>query len=160
MSEEDILKNVDGNELRLRPMAACDLTAVAALERKLFSEPWSARLWLEEVNSAVSHALIAEEAGELVAYAGFYLAADEAEITRVAVDPTRQGRGLGKYLLAALLREAALAGARSVYLEVAARNVAARSLYDGFGFKVLGLRKNYYAQDKDDALLMGLQVRE
>ncbi len=142
--------------LLLRPMGVDDLPAVAALEGQAFSQPWSLRLWQQEVEGGRSFNLVLEEGGSLAGYAGFYLAAGEAEVTRVAVDPARQGRGLGRYLLAGLLELAWQQGAEAVFLEVAGRNQPARSLYCSLGFQAVGLRKGYYVQDGDDALLMSL----
>ena len=101
-------------------------------------------------------ALVLEEGGQVVAYLLYTLVIDEATINTIGVDPPAQGRGLGGQLLAAALDRIRRDGARRCLLEVRRGNRAARALYEGRGFAVDGVRKNYYpaAGGREDAVLM------
>jgi len=136
---------------------AADLPVLAVLERQGFSEPWSRGLLAEELRQPGSLVLIALEAGETVAYAAFRRAADEAELLRVAVDPERRGRGIGRGLVLSGLDRLAGAGVARCFLEVRPQNSAARALYDRLGFRRVGLRRAYYP-DGSDALILSRQL--
>jgi ribosomal-protein-alanine N-acetyltransferase len=92
--------------------------------------------------------------GRLVGYGGFWHVLDEAHISNVAIHPDYRRQGLGRMLLTHLLEEAAAKGATAATLEVRRSNVAAQKLYAGFGFKVIAVRKHYYSDENEDALIM------
>lgn len=132
-----------------------DILAVCALETASFSDPWS-RASFDELLSAerASFAVIRSAEDELLGYGVVLHAADEAELANIAVVPESRGRGLGDALLAWLLQRATERGARTIFLEVRASNVAARRLYERQGFVPLSVRKAYYRHPTEDAVVM------
>jgi [ribosomal protein S18]-alanine N-acetyltransferase len=125
---------------------------VLPIEADLFgAEQWSAAMFWNELATGHQYLAATGPGDELLGYAGLAVAGDEAWVQNIAVRRDRQGRGLGRVLLAALLR---LAGDQPVLLEVAVDNAAAQHLYASFGFEVIGLRKGYYQPSNTDALVM------
>ena len=92
--------------------------------------------------------------GRLVGYGGFWHILDEIHISNIAVHPEYQRKGLGRILLIHLLEEAITRKASKAALEVRRSNIAAQSLYDAFGFRIVTVRKNYYSDEGEDALVM------
>jgi ribosomal-protein-alanine N-acetyltransferase len=140
----------------LRPMRWWDIEAILPLERELFRyDPWSAEQFWSELAGvpATRWYVVAEDAGEVVGYAGLATAGEEADVQTLAVCRSRQRTGVGSALLDALLAEAARRGCRRVFLEVRADNAAAIALYERRGFERVALRRAYYA-DGADALVM------
>jgi ribosomal-protein-alanine N-acetyltransferase len=94
------------------------------------------------------------EQGQLIGFAGMWLAFDEAHVTTIGVDPAYRGRGLGELLFLCMVDEAIARGANWLTLEVRVTNEAAQSLYRKYGFTVHGTRKRYYSDNNEDALIM------
>lgn len=144
--------------VRVREMRESDLAAVMSIEREAFSIPWSPENFRSELrNAGFSHLLVAEplEApGGVAGYACYSLVVDEAHITNIAVRKTLHRRGVAAQLLRALLRRAILQGARRATLEVRASNAPAQRLYEKFGFTPAAIRKGYYPDNREDALVM------
>ena len=151
----------------LRPMRWWDIPAVLVLEHSAFPEDaWSVGMfWSELAEVGTRHYLIAEESGtdpahpdregpRIIGYAGLLAGLGEAEVQTIAVDPAREGGGLGTALLTELLREAARRQCDDVVLEVRADNPRAQKLYRRFGFVQVGLRRGYYQPANVDALVM------
>jgi ribosomal-protein-alanine N-acetyltransferase len=144
-----------------------DIPAVLVLEHAVFPEDaWSVGMfWSELAEAASRHYLVAEEFGDdpghpdpggprVVGYAGLLAGIGEAEVQTIAVDPRREGGGLGSTLLTELLREAARRQCDDVVLEVREDNPRAQRLYRRFGFVQVGLRRGYYQPANVDALVM------
>ncbi len=95
-------------------------------------------------------------AGELsvVGYCGFWMAADEAHISTIAVEPKYRRQGIGQLLLITAIEQAVKLGASLLSLEVRVSNLAAQNLYSKYGFKVVGRRARYYSDNREDALIM------
>lgn len=142
-----------GPSLRVRAATATDLPLLAALEREGFPEPWSSTLLAADLREPTSQVLVAEEGGEVVGYASFRRAADEAELLRVAVTPRARNRGVGRRLVETGLRELAHQGITQCFLDVRRRNAPARALYRRLGFHEAGVRRAYYP-DGSDALVL------
>ncbi len=145
--------NVHTDDLRESDAPRC-----AELEKLLFpgDDPWSERAFRDEIR--MGHCYVAARDGdELVGYAGLAFVASpphaEAEVHTIGVDPSHQGRGVGRTLLRELLAVADSAAA-TVFLEVRTDNAAARGLYESEGFTVVGTRKNYYSPSGADAHTM------
>ena len=139
----------------IRKMREGDLDEVAEIERDLFSMPWTRSSFLFEIsNSKTSYAVTALSAGVVVGYAVAWFVADELHIGNVAVARSMQGSGTGKILVEHLLSEAA--GRETAYatLEVRASNVRAINLYRRYGFRGIAIRKHYYSDNGEDALVM------
>jgi ribosomal-protein-alanine N-acetyltransferase len=142
----------------LRRMTLSDVPIVAALERVCFQNPWSQRVFSEEVAREASVPLVAVEGSEIVAYAIGWMVADELHVVNVAVEPSRRRRGLARTLIDALIAEARHGGARLATLEVRSCNEGAIALYECFGFVPIAIRKSYYRMPTEDALVMWLSL--
>ena len=139
----------------VEPMGLDDLPAVHAIERASFSSPWPPHAYQTELETnRMAHYLVARIGGQLVAYGGMWLMVDEAHITTFAVHPAWRRQRLGERLLLAFLDLAVDRGAHEATLEVRLSNIAARRLYEKYGFRPVGLRPRYYSDDHEDALIM------
>ena len=142
-------------KLRIAPMGVEDLPAVHAIERASFDSPWPADAYRSELETnRLAHYLVVQAADAIVAYAGVWLMVDEAHIITFAVHPTWRRQRIGERLLLAVLDLAHDAGAHEATLEVRLSNLAARRLYEKFGFRPVGLRPRYYSDNGEDALIM------
>jgi ribosomal-protein-alanine N-acetyltransferase len=136
----------------IREMERSDIPAVAALESQIYPQPWSPRVFFDELAmDSRSYVVAVDASGTVVGYGGLLLVEQDAHITTVAVDPGARGRHIGSRLMLALVDEALAAGARHLTLEVRVTNAVARGLYERFGFDPVGRRKNYYKDE--DALV-------
>lgn len=142
----------------IRTMTAEDIIAVRNMEQGLFAEDWSEHIWQQELSNEISNYLLLEEAGTVLAFAGYWLVAGEAQVTRVATSKEHQRRGLGAQLMSALVERAHQQQAFVVSLEVRESNRAARELYRKLGFREQGIRPNYYRTTHENAVLMDLVV--
>ena len=143
---------------RLRPMRWWDIDTVVALEDELFEDAWSAEMFWSELAQAETRTyLVLDDDGEIVGYAGLAELPDAAFVQTIGVTKTRQGEGLGKRLLVALLRDAARRGSDEVALEVRIDNLPAQRLYGSFGMTALGVRRGYYQPSGTDALVMSVR---
>lgn len=135
-------------------MTEADLSAVAALEKKYFSVPWSEAGLRESMRLDYYLFLVAQEEGKVVGYGGIFWAADEGNITNIVVDESYRGRGLGMALTDALLSAGRANGIRAFTLEVRVGNQAAIHVYQKLGFIGEGIRKGFYEKPAEDALVM------
>ena len=141
--------------LRIEPMRLADIPEVQAIEQASFTTPWPPQAYRSELETnKLAAYLVARIDGRVVAYAGLWLMVDEAHITTFAVDPAWRRRRIGERLLLAALDLAIARGAREATLEVRRSNLAARRLYEKYGFRPVGLRPRYYTDDDEDALIM------
>lgn len=141
--------------LLVEPMRLDDLDAVQEIERRSFRTPWPAHAYRTELQTnRLATYLVARIGGRVVGYGGMWLMVDEAHITTFAVDPDYRRRRIGERMLLALLDLAAERRAREATLEVRLSNLAARRLYEKYGFRPVGLRPRYYSDDNEDALIM------
>ncbi len=137
------------------PMRRRHLRSVLRIEALVYPRPWSHSLFLSELALRGSRAYFVARVGrDIVGYAGLMINADDAHITTIAVDPVHHRRQIGTRLLLVLVREALARGARHMTLEVRLSNHAAQDLYRRFGFGPVGVRKNYYQETHEDALVM------
>lgn len=137
------------------PMRRRHLGAVVDIAARTHPRPWSRDLFAGELDLVTSRAyVVALDGRTVVGYAGIMLAADEAHVTTVAVDPDAQRRGIGMRLVLALARMALARDATALTLEVRLSNRAAQELYRRFGFTSVGARKGYYQDNDEDALVM------
>ncbi len=137
----------------IRPMERGDIPAVAALETEIYDQPWSPRVFFDELAMPNRRYLVASAAGgSIPGYAGLLIVEDDAHITTIAVANASRGSHLGTRLMLALVDVAREAGTRHLTLEVRVSNDGAQRLYERFGFDPVGRRKNYYKDE--DALVM------
>ena len=133
------------------------LRGIMAIERQVYPRPWSPNLFLSEMTESRNRCyLVALMDREVVGYGGIICYGEEAHITNVAVDPGCQRRGIASRLLRELIVNAVDLGAEAVSLEVRVTNWGAQRLYGRFGFRPVGVRKNYYQEINEDALIMWL----
>lgn len=128
---------------------------IAQLEAQCFSDPWSEKSIASELENPLSLWLVAEENGQVFGYVGSQTVLDESDMMNVAVDPRFRRQGIARALIETLIAELAKMGSRCLRLEVRVSNENARALYARMGFQQLGLRKNYYHNPKEDALILG-----
>ncbi|MDR1209737.1 MAG: ribosomal protein S18-alanine N-acetyltransferase [Clostridiales bacterium] len=146
--------------LKIIPMRRDHVDAVYAIELGSFSIPWTKGEFYRELGSEHAVYLAASLGGEIVGYAGMWHIVNEGHITNVAVREDCRGQGVGGALVAGLLREAAKLGMIGVTLEVRAGNARAQALYSKFGFRPEGIRKNYYSDVREDAIIMWKYLSE
>ena len=144
-----------GNECIVRRMTIDDLDAVAAIEAATFPTPWSKDSFRQELERNVAaRYLVAEKDGRVIGYAGAWVILDESHITNIAIEESQRGSGYGRVLTQALMQYLANLGAAYATLEVRKSNIRAQNLYKSLGFIQLGVRKRYYEDNQEDALLM------
>ena len=137
-------------------MVAEDIPGVVDIEATAFYDAWNAGMLLNELENELTTYVVMEQEGRLVGYAGFWLVAGEAQVTRVAVAEAERGQGLGTRLTAAMVNKAWELGAEAVTLEVRESNLAAQKAYLTCGFASEGIRPNYYEDNHENAVIMWL----
>jgi ribosomal-protein-alanine N-acetyltransferase len=146
------------SQITISQMERKDIAQVLLIEMNSFPSPWNERMFLSEIrDNRLSSFLVAKCNETVVGYGGFWLIFDEAHFVNLAVHPAFRRRGIGKQLLSALLTLAKERGATRATLEVRVSNTAAIKLYEGFGFKTCAIRKKYYKDNNEDALVMWLE---
>lgn len=138
----------------VEPMRRGDIPFVSAIERRCYVIPWHENAYYTELSNRSACYLVARLEGCVVGYAGMWVIVDEAHITTVAVAPEQQGKKIGERLLQGLLEESILHGATRATLEVREHNVVAQNLYRKYGFREAAIRKNYYTDNQENALVM------
>ncbi len=131
-----------------------DVKAIYDLSKACFSIPWSFEALTKELSNPLAEYQIAEIDGQIIGYGGLWCVMDEGEITNIAVDGDYRRQGIGEAILEALLQIAKQKRLTIVHLEVRVSNVAAKGLYEKFGFHQIAIRKNYYQQPIEDAIIM------
>ncbi|GDX41222.1 ribosomal-protein-alanine acetyltransferase [Armatimonadota bacterium] len=140
--------------ISIEPMRERDLEAVAAIDRRVYTTPWYYSAYVTELSNRSAVYLVAREGERIVGYAGQWIVMDEAHITTLAVDPARQGRKIGERLLIALIEEALYRRAKHIKLEVRENNRIAQNLYRKYGFQPMAMRKHYYVDTGESAVVM------
>ena len=130
---------------------------MGAIEREVFSDPWSANDFTECVSTGVPF-LVAERRGVVAGYVVAHSAADEGEILNLGVAAAHRRHGIGRELVERALAELTARGVRTVYLEVRASNAAARRLYEALGFAEVGRRTRYYRRPVEDAVVLSAKL--
>ncbi|RLQ91189.1 ribosomal-protein-alanine N-acetyltransferase [Falsibacillus albus] len=142
-------------------MTTEDLDGVLEVEKESFSIPWSREAFYNEIeNNQFAVYIVAEMEGQIAGYCGVWLVLDEAHITNVAVLPAYRGMKIGQSLMEKTMDLAREHGAASMTLEVRMSNEPAQGLYRKLGFKNGGIRKRYYTDNQEDALIMWVNFNE
>ena len=142
-------------ETEIRPMSENDLEASAELEAMCFSTPWSLQAFKDSLDKPDIYLFrVAYLGDELVAQAGLIMSFDEADVINVAVKPEYRKQGIASGLLNELMRAGSERGVNDYTLEVRAGNHGAIALYEKLGFKSEGIRKDFYREPVEDALIM------
>ena len=140
--------------IHFRTLLPEDAEGVAAVERESFPTPWSREDFWREASNGFACYIVALDDMEIIGFAGCWISFEEAQVTNIALTSAQRGRGLGKVLMAKLMRVAAERGAERMTLEVRPSNTSALRLYEGLGFAAIGVRKKYYQDNDEDAILM------
>lgn len=138
----------------IRQMTEEDVAAVAALEEENFSRPWSFDAFSKTLSDENYIVIIAKDRDALLGYCVLLCTGGEADITNVCTAPVARGKGVATDILVALMEAGKARGVKEYFLEVRESNVPARRLYTKLGFEEIGLRKNYYEEPKEHAVLM------
>lgn len=141
-----------------RPMLAADLDQVTAIEQVSLPSPWSKELFEAELKRDQARYFVAEEDGQIAGYMGYWEAPQEAHIINLAVAPDHRKKGLGERMMDHCLEFARKKGAELATLEVRESNEAAKRLYEKCGFIVVAIRKKYYSDNQEDAIVMLKQM--
>ena len=152
---ENVAGKMSGTDMIIREAKLDDVHSIAELDKLCFSMPWSEVSFLKEISeNNIALYLVAEIAGQIEGYAGMWLIIDEGHITNVAVHPNFRRRHIGEAIVSVLLAEAQAEGITRQTLEVRVSNFAAQRLYEKFGFQACGIRKGYYEDNHEDAIIM------
>ncbi|MFQ3545509.1 ribosomal protein S18-alanine N-acetyltransferase [Halobacillus rhizosphaerae] len=144
----------------IRPMEDEDIKEVMVVEYASFAVPWTEETFFNEINdNPYAHYFVAEVDEKVVGYCGLWLIIDEAHITNIAIHPEFRGMKYGEELFRQTLLEAIDRGAVQLSLEVRVSNTGAQHLYRKFGLVPGGIRKNYYTDNGEDALVMWVGLK-
>src|SRR5262245_29171234 len=148
-------KLVDPLDVHIIPMRRRHLRSVVRIEGQVYPRPWTHSLFVSELALRSSRAYFVAKVGrEIVGYAGLMMSLTDGHVTTIAVDPRWQRHHIGTRLLLALSREAIVRGATALTLEARLSNKRAQEMYRRFGFVPVGVRKGYYVDTGEDALVM------
>ena len=142
------------SEYIIRRMTEADVDGVTAVEAATFPTPWSRDAFASEMKNVAARYLVAEKEGRIIGYAGAWIILDESHITNIAVLKDERGQGIGRALTAGLMQYLSNLGAAYATLEVRKSNEVAQNLYVSLGYIKLGVRKRYYEDNGEDALIM------
>lgn len=140
-------------------MTIQDLDRIVEIEQRSFTLPWSRSSFHQELmNNPYARYIVMEHDGQIIGYCGMWLVMDEAHITNIAVLPEFRGKKLGEALMKQAMALAREEGAKTMTLEVRVSNIVAQSLYRKLGFLNGGIRKRYYSDNQEDALVMWVKL--
>ena len=155
MSAVRALPTPDSLEVHISPMRRRHLRSVLRIEAQVYPRPWSLGLFMSELALRSSRTyVVARIGGAVVGYGGLMLSAGDAHVTTIAVDPSWHRHQIGTRVLLVLARQGIARGADGLTLEVRMSNEPAQAMYRMFGFTPAGVRKNYYVETNEDALVM------
>jgi ribosomal-protein-alanine N-acetyltransferase len=148
-------KSLEPLHVQITAMRRRHLRSVLRIEAQVYPRPWSHSLFVSELALRSTRAYVVAKVGrEIAGYAGLMMSLTDGHVTTIAVDPARHRQGIGTRLLVALARESIARGAKALTLEARVSNKPAQEMYRRFGFTSVGVRKGYYADTGEDALVM------
>ncbi|WP_199900114.1 ribosomal protein S18-alanine N-acetyltransferase [Caldalkalibacillus mannanilyticus] len=148
-------------DIHFRLMKVEDIPGILEVEHQSFTTPWTADAFYNElINNHFAYYIIAEMEHKVVGYCGVWVIVDEAHITNVAVHPEYRGRKIGEYLMRHIISLSMMYGAAKMTLEVRVSNRSAQNLYKKLGFTEHGIRKGYYTDNHEDAIIMWVNLDE
>lgn len=148
------------NNLIIRPMTKDDIDGVYKVEEDCFVDTWSKDAFNKELKNSLARYLVAELDNKIVGYVGVWFVVDEGHITNVAVHSDYRGKKIGDRLIKDMVELCKENKIVAMTLEVRASNTVAQNLYRKYGFKMGGIRKEYYSDNKEDAIIMWNQLNE
>ena len=140
--------------IHFRTLLPEDAEGVARVECESFPTPWSREDFWREASNDFACYIVALDDAEIIGFGGCWISFEEAQVTNIALTASQRGRGLGKVLMEKLMRAATERGAERMTLEVRPSNTPALRLYEGLGFAAISVRKKYYQDNDEDAILM------
>lgn len=146
-------------DLVIRQMELTDIDQVVEVEKAAFDTPWSADIFYQEtVDNQFAYYYVIEIDEVIVGYAGLWVVIDDAQITNIAIAPSYRGYKLGEKLFGFTMQQAIRLGGKRLSLEVRVSNIIAQRMYRKFGLVPGGLRKNYYTDNHEDAIVMWVNL--
>ncbi|RTR27557.1 ribosomal-protein-alanine N-acetyltransferase [Robertmurraya yapensis] len=146
-------------QITLRKMVKADIDQILIIENESFATTWSRESFENELTkNRFALYLVLEDEEVIFGYCGVWIIVDEAHVTNIALLPNYRGKKLGETLLTEIMKVAKEKGAKSMTLEVRVSNHVAQSLYRKLGFRDGGIRKNYYTDNQEDALVMWVNL--
>ena len=140
--------------IQFREMKEQDVPEVAQLEKDAFSTPWTENDFLEMIKADYAHYLVAEDDEKIIGICGLRNIVGEGEITNVVMHPAYRNKGIGLNMLCKLIRDGEKMGVNAYTLEVRESNAAAIHVYERIGFRPEGMRRNFYEDPTEDAVIM------
>ena len=145
----------ENDRLEIFPMSASDIAAVVGIEKASFSTVWPSDAFYNELNAnKLAHYFVGRIRDRVVVYGGIWVVLEDSHVTTIAVDPAYRGKRFGEVMLLRLIDEALERGAAWMTLEVRESNVIAQRLYRKYGFTTVTMRRGYYSDDNESALVM------
>ncbi|KXH78532.1 ribosomal protein S18-alanine N-acetyltransferase [Sporosarcina sp. HYO08] len=147
-------------EIQYRKMTKEDIASVVQIEKEAFSTPWTKEIFEHEMTgNDYAHYIVAVDQERIIGHCGMWVVLDECHITNVAVLQQWRGKGIGEALMQKAIELCKLNDVRLMTLEVRVSNEIAQNLYRKLGFQDGGIRKNYYTDDHEDALVMWVEFK-
>jgi|SRR5690625_2429997 len=146
-------------EFKIRKMSEEDIAQVLEVDIVSFPTPWTRELYEQELkNNSYAHYFVIEEGNNVIGYVGLWIVGEDAQITNIAILPDYRGYKIGEKLFGFAMQYAIKQGAQRLSLEVRVSNMIAQNLYKKFGLVNGGIRKNYYQDNGEDALVMWVNL--
>ena len=143
----------------IRPMRLDDLESILEIERVSFTTAWSSESFIGELKeNEYARYLCLEVGGQVIGYMGLWFILDEGHITNIAITPNHRGQHWGEFLMRSMMEQMEAQGMERMTLEVRVSNSPAQSLYKRLGFVSAGVRRGYYADTGEDALIMWAEL--
>lgn len=147
------------SKLIIRKMDVIDIDEVLEVEINSFAEPWPKEVFYQEVKkNEYAYYFVAQLDNKIIGYAGLWAVIDDAQITNIAILPEYRGKKIGEKLFEYTCQQAMRIGVKRLSLEVRVSNVIAQKMYRKFGFVPGGIRKNYYTDNQEDAIVMWVNL--
>jgi len=148
-------------QVTFRKMTLHDVDEVYKIEKESFTLAWTKEAFEQEmVKNEFAYYVVAETEEGIIGYCGMWLVIDEAHITNIAISPSQRGKKLGEALMKAAIDAANAQGAKLMTLEARVSNIVAINLYKKLGFQNGGIRKGYYTDNQEDAIVMWVNFDE
>lgn len=148
------------DDVEIREMRESDIDRIMVIEKRSFLSPWTKRIFRETISFPLSFniVIVKKVDNTVVGYANFYVVGNEVQVLNIAVSPESRKKGYGARLLSHAVGTLSARGAEDFFLEVRPSNADAIRLYEGLGFRKTGIRKKYYPETNEDAIVMHLKV--
>lgn len=147
--------------MNIRPMQEKDLPRIMEIEHACFPAPWALQSFVSELrDNEYARYFCLEYKGKVIGYMGLWFILEEGHITNVAIVPEYQGKRRGEFLMRSVIELMAKEGMERMTLEVRTTNETAQRLYQRLGFLTAGVRKGYYSDNREDALIMWLDIEK